>query len=108
LLRPFGIQLPTLIWRRGYGAAVEKLSRGQLIVAVVLVWSVGLYLLRLVSDYVDLKLGLGGPLRFRPDDLASNVIIGICFGWMMWNYGPHGKSLAERYEDLSINRQHRP
>lgn len=102
-LRPFGIHLPVFIWRRSYGAAVEKLSRGQLIIAVVLVWSAGLCLLRVVSNYVDLKLGLKASAHFSVADLVSNVIIGICFAWLMWNYGPHGKPLGSNYEDLSIS-----
>ena len=106
LLRPLGIHLPVLIWRRSYGTAIEKLSRGQLIIVVVLVWSIGLYLLRVISDYVDLKFGLRGPVHFSPEDLVSNVIIGICFGWVMWNYGPHGKPLGSNYENLSISPKH--
>ncbi len=106
-LRPFGIHLPIVIWRQNYGTALEKLNRAQLVITLVLVFSIGLSLWRVVSNYVDLELGLGGPVRFSPADMVSNVIIGICFGWVMWKYGPHGKPLGSDHEQLSISsKQH--
>jgi len=110
LLRPFGIRFPLLIWRPGYGQAVQRLNRWEFIIIWGTVFfGAGLFSITEILHYFESTLGFRNPVS--SDEWVPNLITslgtGILFGWMAWKYGPRGKPLGAQFDDLSINPNRR-
>ncbi len=86
LVRPFGIRVPVIIWKKDYGKAVRNLSRLQYAVLLgVLTFGVGTPLGLALFQYIEHLLGLGDPVFPESlGELAVRTIWFMLWGGFMW------------------------
>jgi hypothetical protein len=108
LVRPFGIRVPLLIWRKDYKEAIRRMSRGQYILVVgVLGWGIGVQLLITATRYAEFRFKLFDPVPETLGDFVVELIgfmlVGIFFGWMMWRQSSPDHDPFAGNDALNIN-----